>query len=157
MKWAITTEDFPWMLPTKFRFIWPNGFREESNFFNSFLFFTDFLRSGNGHVWWLKNQMQSNHMERMHMWSSFKIFIEDLRLSSNVAVTVTILPLCSIYRHGGQDGWSEGSSDIYFKGNPLRMIQAKFGLNWPSGFRGEDFWKSLQTKNPEKSFRVYCN
>jgi hypothetical protein len=32
------------MLPTKFRFIWPNGFRgEESNFFNSFLFFTDFF------------------------------------------------------------------------------------------------------------------
>jgi hypothetical protein len=25
------------------------------------------------------------------------------------------------------------------------MIQAKFGLNGPSGFRGEDFWKSLQT------------
>jgi hypothetical protein len=33
--------------------------------------------------------MQSNHMERMHMWSSFKILIEDLRLSSNVAVIVT--------------------------------------------------------------------
>jgi hypothetical protein len=32
------------MLPTKFRFIWPNGFRgEESNFFNSFLFFIDFF------------------------------------------------------------------------------------------------------------------
>jgi hypothetical protein len=28
-------------------------------------------------------------MERMHMWSSFKMLIEDLRLSSNVAVTVT--------------------------------------------------------------------
>ena len=25
------------------------------------------------------------------------------------------------------------------------MIQAKFGLNWPCGFRGEDFLKSLQT------------
>ena len=25
------------------------------------------------------------------------------------------------------------------------MIQAKFGLNWPSGFRGEDFLISLQT------------
>jgi hypothetical protein len=24
------------------------------------------------------------------------------------------------------------------------MIQAKFGLNWPSGFRGEDFLKSLE-------------
>jgi hypothetical protein len=28
-------------------------------------------------------------MERMHMWSSFNILIEDLQLSSNVAVTVT--------------------------------------------------------------------
>jgi hypothetical protein len=27
------------------------------------------------------------------------------------------------------------------------MIQAKFGLNWPSGFRGEDFLKSLQTND----------
>ena len=25
------------------------------------------------------------------------------------------------------------------------MIQAKFGLNWSSGFRGEFFLKSLQT------------
>ena len=33
--------------------------------------------------------MQSSHMEGMHMWFSFKILIEDLRLSSNVAVTVT--------------------------------------------------------------------
>ena len=28
-KLAIFTEDLPQMLPTKFRFIWPNGFREE--------------------------------------------------------------------------------------------------------------------------------
>ena len=56
-----------------------------------------------------------------------------------------ILPLCSIYRHGGHDCCSTGSSDITFKGYPLRMIQAKFGLNWPSGFRREDFLKSLQT------------
>jgi hypothetical protein len=34
-----------------------------------------------------------------------------------------------------------------FKGNPLRMIQAKFGLNWPSGFRGEIFLKRLQTND----------
>jgi hypothetical protein len=60
-------------------------------------------------------------------------------------IFLLILPLCSIYRHGGHDGWLAGSSDITFKGNPLRMIQAKFGLNWPSGFRGEDFLKSLQT------------
>ena len=31
------------------------------------------------------------------------------------------------------------------------MIQAKFGLNWPSGFRGEDFWKSLQTDDRRRT------
>ena len=56
-----------------------------------------------------------------------------------------IFLLISIYRHGGHDGWSAGSSDITFKGNPLRMIHAKFGLNWFGGFRGEFFFKSLQT------------
>jgi hypothetical protein len=29
------------------------------------------------------------------------------------------------------------------------MIQAKLGLNWPSGFRGEDFFSSLQTDTGE--------
>jgi hypothetical protein len=60
-------------------------------------------------------------------------------------IFLLILHLCSIYRHGGHDGWSAGSSDITFKENPQRVIQDKFGLNWPSGFRGEDFLKSLQT------------
>jgi hypothetical protein len=32
-----------------------------------------------------------------------------------------------LFRHGGHDGWSAGSSDISFKGNPpLRMIQAQW-------------------------------
>jgi hypothetical protein len=53
----------------------------------------------------------------------------------NLNPKTAILPLCSIYRHGGHDGWS-------VKGIPLRMIQAKFGLNWPSGFRGEDFFRN---------------
>ena len=51
-----------------------------------------------------------------------------------------ILSLCSIYSNGGHVGWSAGSSDITFKADPLRMIQAKFRLNWPSGFRGEDLF-----------------
>jgi hypothetical protein len=45
----------------------------------------------------------------------------------------------SIFSNDGHLGSSAWLSDITFKGNPLRMIQAKFGLNWPSGFRGEDF------------------
>ena len=51
----------------------------------------------------------------------------------------------SIFSNGGHLGWRAWLLDIIFKGNPLRMIQAKFGLNWPSGFRGEDFFKSLET------------
>jgi hypothetical protein len=42
-------------------------------------------------------------------------------------------------RHGGHDGWSAESSNIAFKENPIWMIQATLGLNWPIGFRGEDF------------------
>jgi hypothetical protein len=43
-----------------------------------------------------------------------------------------------MFADGGHLGWRMWLSDISFKGNSLRMIQAKFGLNWPSGFRGED-------------------
>jgi hypothetical protein len=45
----------------------------------------------------------------------------------------------SNFSNGDHPGWRAWLSDITFKGNSLRMIQAKFGLNWPSGFRGEDF------------------
>ena len=34
------------------------------------------------------------------------------------------------------------------------MIQAKFGLNWPSGFRGEDFLKSLQTNEERQVMAI---
>jgi hypothetical protein len=43
-----------------------------------------------------------------------------------------------IFSNGSHLGWRAWLSDMTFKGNPLRMIQAKFGLNWHSGFR-EDF------------------
>jgi hypothetical protein len=34
-------------------------------------------------------------MERMHMWSSFKILIEDLRLSSNVTYVSNLIAIYS--------------------------------------------------------------
>ena len=34
------------------------------------------------------------------------------------------------------------------------MIQANFGLNWPSGFRGEDFLKSLQTNDERQVLAI---
>ena len=43
----------------------------------------------------------------------------------------------SIFSHGGHLGWWAGSSDINLKGDHPRTIPVKFGLNWPSGFRGD--------------------
>jgi hypothetical protein len=50
-----------------------------------------------------------------------------------------ILPLCSIFSNGSHVGWSAGTSETNFKLDTLRMIVAKFGSNWFSGFRKEDF------------------
>ena len=59
-----------------------------------------------------------------------------------------------IFSNGSHLGWRAWLSDITFKGNPLRMIQAKFGLNWPSGFRGEDFRTSLQTDDERQVLAI---
>jgi hypothetical protein len=40
----------------------------------------------------------------------------------------------SIFSNGSHLGWRAWLSDITFKGNPLRMIQAKFGLNSKKSF-----------------------
>jgi hypothetical protein len=61
--------------------------------------------------------------------------------SSNLGIFWQFWPFEEIlfFSNGSHLRWRAWLSDITFKGNPLRMIQAKFGLNWPSGFRGEDF------------------
>ena len=62
---------------------------------------------------------------------------------------IYISPLCSIFSHGGHLGWLARSRHTFFKLNTPKMIVAKFGLIWPSSFRGEDFCKRLLrfTKN----------
>ena len=39
----------------------------------------------------------------------------------------------------GRLGWWVGSSDTILKRDQLRTIPSKFGPNWPSSFRGDDF------------------
>jgi hypothetical protein len=41
--------------------------------------------------------------------------------------------------------WRAELSDTILKGTHPGTIPARFGLIWPIGFRGEDFFKSLQT------------
>ena len=40
---------------------------------------------------------------------------------------------------GGHLGWTSGPTDTILKGDHLRIIPPKFGPNWPSSFRREDF------------------
>jgi hypothetical protein len=42
--------------------------------------------------------------------------------------------------NSGHVGWLAWSSDITVKADPLKMIQANVGLNWPSIFREEDLF-----------------
>ena len=60
-------------------------------------------------------------------------------------IFLLILPLCSIYRHGGHDGWSAGSSDITFKGNPPKDDSGQVWFKLAQWFQRRSFEKSLQT------------
>jgi hypothetical protein len=55
--------------------------------------------------------------------------------------------ICSIFSNSSHVGWCTASSDTFLKLDTLVMIQTKFGFNWSSSFRGEDFWKSLRRTN----------
>jgi hypothetical protein len=46
----------------------------------------------------------------------------------------------SIFSNGGHLGYRTGLTDTIIKGDHLRIISAKFGWNWLSSFRGEDFF-----------------
>ena len=41
--------------------------------------------------------------------------------------------------HGSHLGWRSWSPDTILKVYYPRTIHAMFALNWPTGFRGEDF------------------
>ena len=46
----------------------------------------------------------------------------------------------SIFSHGGHLGYRTALTDKIFKGDHPRFISAKFGWDWHSSFRGEDFF-----------------
>jgi hypothetical protein len=90
------------MLPTKFRFIWPIGFRGE-----------DFFKSA--------NQKQE--------YSHFNILF-----SKPCQRQYELLPSLGVSR----------LSSVYF--SHFNLLPTKFRFIWPSGFRGEDFFKSANQK-----------
>jgi hypothetical protein len=80
-------------------------------------------------------------------------------------IFLLILPPCSTFSNDSHVRWSAGTSETIFKLDTLRLIVVKFGSNWFSGFREEDFLKSLQvTKSrtwgqyqQKNSIKTSCN
>jgi hypothetical protein len=54
--------------------------------------------------------------------------------------------------NSGHVGWLAWSSDTIVKADPLKMIQANVGLNWPGIFREED----LKIKTQSIIFMYTC-
>jgi hypothetical protein len=93
-----------------------------------FVFFHSFIWGG-GRVSFLTHLTQRGQVSYCH------------HLSSSSVVR------CSIFSNSGHIGWCTASLDTILKLDTLVMIQTKFGFNWSSSFRGEDFWKSLRRKS----------
>ena len=77
----------------------------------------------------------------MHDFTHVKFALN--ALVSELLAKIYILPLCSIFSHGGHLGWLVGSRHTFFKLDTPMMSVAKFSLIWPSSFREEDFCKRL--------------
>jgi hypothetical protein len=141
------------MLPTKFRFIWPNGFRgEESK-----------LEARGGHSFNIRPTLfksllwkqSANLKQTWHGWSLDSI------LSKLCPVTTTSIhrgedfktffPIGSyvktMFADGCHLGWRSGSQDIILKVDHLRTIHPMFALNSLDGHM-QDFcfwcWSEIQ-------------
>jgi hypothetical protein len=53
-------------------------------------------------------------------------------------IFLNIIPLF-IFSNSDHVGWRSGLPDTILEGDHQRTIPPKFGLKWPSGFRGEYF------------------
>jgi hypothetical protein len=56
------------------------------------------------------------------------------------------------FSNGGHLGYRTALMDTILKGNHLRIISAKFGGEWLSSFRGEDFFSNLNCISIMMSF-----
>jgi hypothetical protein len=109
----------------------------------------------------LLSQSQQNFAEMILRWSPFKIAsvsavlyprwppllkIEISSNGQNCSILSLKVPKFELYKHndpfeeisifsnGGHLGYRTALTDTILKGDPLRIIRTKLGLNWPSGF-----------------------
>ena len=70
------------------------------------------------------------------------VLIEQMVSNKKIFMGISHGVLCSIkFGCGGHLGRRSEISDINLEGNHPRIISAKFGWDWLSSFRGEDFFK----------------
>ena len=116
------------IISAKFGWDWLSSFRGEDFFLISF--FSN-----------LHNRSKSAKFQ------SFSVIISSLCLYSSNLSTFWLkieqfwpFEEISIFSNGGHLGYRTALTDTILKGDHLRIISAKFGWNWLSSFRGEDFF-----------------
>jgi hypothetical protein len=135
------------MLPTKFWFIWPSGYRsvDKHGRQRQFLFLID---------WFLKKILLPIFLMKV-LCTKFDIcsFLAHLangnvsfchHLASVVCCPLTFLILI----------FSSETLAIFIKDFP-RMLPTKFRFIWPSGFRGDNFFRNQPIRNKNCLWRPY--
>ena len=107
----------------------PNSTQQESNYI--YLYTTKF---GTSIKIRLNRKFESTEFETMRVncmlkSSSLCLYISNLGTFWLKIKQFWLFEEISIFSNSGHLGWSAWLSNITFKGNHLRMIQAKFGLN----------------------------
>jgi hypothetical protein len=94
--------------------------------------FSDF--SNSGHVGWMSGLpdtiLKGSHQRTKQSVVPIGPVVSEMKI-------FLISPPFFIFSNSDHVGWRSGLSDTILEGDYPRTIPPKFGLKWPSGFRGE--------------------
>ena len=134
------------MLPTKFRFIWPSGFRE------------DFFKTANQkqELPMVAMFVNGSELNEQSLQRTFQgCFLPSFDSFGKAVLEETIFQKSTNQKH------ELSVAAMFVNGSKIyehpQMLPTKFCFIWPSGFRGEDFFKSANQKQELPVVAMFVN
>jgi hypothetical protein len=140
------------IIQTKFGWNWPSGFWQEDFSMIFGLFMSNLHnRSKSKSSKFIKNPVKMLKSSQLYLYSS--------NLSPSWLQIQQFWPfdVFSIFSNGGHLGYRMALTNTILKGDHLKIIQAKFGWNWPSGFWWQKFTCPLVRWAKKYSFWIRFN
>jgi hypothetical protein len=133
---TILKEDHPRIISAKFGWDWLSSFRGEDIFLISSPLFSNLHNRSKS------AKVQSSYKIPWYMLKSSSLCLYSWNLGTFWLNIEHFWPFeeISIFSNGGHLGYRTALTDTILKGDHLRIISAKFGWDWLSSFRGEDFF-----------------